>query len=485
LEERTPARIFITQNYPCMRAPLLLLLCCLCCASQVSCAQDPAAVKVGQLLDKYAAYHQLNGAVLVAREGKVIFKKGYGYANFEWDIPNATDTKFRLASVTKQFTAMLILQLSENGKLKLDGKISDYLPDYPKANGSRITIYQLLTHTSGVPNYTSLPDFFQRHARNPYSPKDFLPVFSELPLEFEPGTAYKYSNSGYFILGVIIEQLTGMSYAKALQEYIFKPLHMEQSGYDLSAPLIKKRAAGYRKTIDGYANAPYLDMSLPFSAGALYSTVEDLYLWDQALYKDQLLSAAGKAIYFTPYRDSYACGWVRKPFTLGNTKDTVSAIWHNGSINGFSTIIVRIPESKDLVVLLNNTGNVDVEEITKNILGILCDKTYDMPVKRRAPLLADEPARPAMVTPDTAAYHTYAGKYQLAPEMFITITVENGRIYEQVTGQSRFEIFPESPGKFFMKVVDAQMSFVKDDQGSIDRLILHQYGRDMPAKRID
>lgn len=485
MAEPPPARIFITQNYPSMRSPLLFLLCCLCFAAQISCAQDPDAVKIGQLLDKYAAYDQLNGTVLVAHEGKVIFKKGYGYANFEWDIPNASDTKFRLASVTKQFTAMLILQLSEKGKLKLDGKISDYLPDYPKDNGNRITIYQLLTHTSGVPNYTSLPDFFQRHARNPYSPKDFLPVFSELPLEFEPGSAFKYSNSGYFILGAIIEQVTGMSYAKALQENIFKPIHMDQSGYDQAAPLIKKRAAGYRKTVDGYANAPYLDMSLPFSAGGLYSTVEDLYLWDQALYNDQLLSAAGKAIYFTPYRNGYACGWVRKPFTLGNTKDTISAIWHNGSINGFSTIIVRIPESKDLIVLLNNTGNVDVEDISRNILGILYNKTYDMPVKRRAPLLADESNRPATIDADTAAYRAYAGKYQLAPQLFITITVENGRIYEQVTGQSRFEIFPESPGKFFMKVVDAQMSFVKDEQGSIDRLILHQFGKDMPAKRID
>lgn len=469
-----------------MRAPyLLFLFYCLCGASQISCAQDPAAAKISQLLDKYAAFDQLNGAVLVARDGKIIFKKGYGYANFEWDLPNTTDTKFRLASVTKQFTAMLILQLAEKGKLKLDGKITDYLPDYSRANGSRITVYHLLTHTSGVPNYTSLPDFFQRHARNPYSPKDFIPVFSELPLEFEPGSFYKYSNSGYFILGALVEQVTGLSYARAMQEYIFKPLNMRQSGYDLPTPLIKKRAAGYRKTVDGYANAPYLDMSLPFAAGALYSTVEDLFLWDQALYKDQLLSDATKAIYFTPYRGSYACGWMRRPFTLGNTRDTVSAIWHNGSINGFSTIIVRIPESKDLVVLLNNTGNVDVEAISRNILGILYDKPYDMPVKRRSPLLADDQAPKTAIKPDTLAYRSYTGRYQLAPGVFITITAENGRIYEQVTGQQRFEIFPEAPGKFFMKVVDAQMSFVKDDQGSVDRLILHQFGKDMPAKRIE
>lgn len=468
-----------------MYAPLFFLFCFLCCAAQVSCAQDPAASKISQLLDKYAAFDQLNGSVLVARDGKVIFKKSYGYANIEWEIPNTPDTRFRLASVTKQFTAMLILQLVQKGKLKLDGRITDYLPDYAKANGSRITIYQLLTHTSGVPNYTALPDFFQRHSRNPYSPRDFIPVFSELPLEFEPGTAYKYSNSGYFILGAVIEAVTGLTYARALQDNILTPLQMRQSGYDLPAPIIKKRASGYRKTVDGYANAPYLDMTLPYAAGAMYSTVEDLYLWDQALYKDQLLNTAGKAIYFTPYRDGYACGWVRKPFTLGSSRDTVSAIWHGGSINGFSTIIVRIPESKDLVVLLNNTGNVDVESIARNILGILYNKPYDQPVKRRAPLLAGDSSTKTPVRPDTTAYRSYTGRYQLTPAVFITITVEDGRIYEQVTGQERFEIFPEAPGKFFLKVVDAQMSFVKNEQGNIHQLILHQYGREITAKRVE
>lgn len=470
---------------PRIRPFCLLLLFCLCCSQLTLCAQETTNVKISELLDKYAAYDQFNGAVLVAQQGKVIFKKGYGYANFEWDITNTPDTRFRIGSVTKQFTAMMILQLAEKGKLRLDGKISDYLPYYAKANGGRVTVYHLLTHTSGIPNYTSLPDFFRRYARNPSSPKDFIPVFSELPLEFEPGSAYKYSNSGYFVLGAIIEEVTGLSYARALQDYILKPLNMRNTGYDLADPLIKKRAAGYRKTANGYANAPYLDMSLPYAAGAMYSTVEDLYLWDQALYKDQLLGPESKAIYFQPFLKGYACGWLRRPFSLGRTKDTVSSIWHNGSINGFNSIIVRIPESKDLVVLLNNTGNADLEGIAGNILGILYNKPYEMPVKRVAPLLAEEQAREETAKADTAAYRTYAGKYQLAPAVFITISVEDGRIYEQVSGQERFEIFPESPGKFFLKVVDARMSFVKNEQGNVDQLILHQHGRNMPARRVD
>jgi CubicO group peptidase (beta-lactamase class C family) len=464
---------------------LFMLLCCSCLIQQRSVAQEGAAVKIGDLLDKYAAYDQFNGAVLVAQEGKVIFRKGYGYANFEWDIPNAPDTKFRLGSLTKQFTAMLILQLAEKGKLRLDGKISDYLPWYAKANGGRITVYQLLTHTSGIPNYTGLPDFFQRHSRNPSSPREFIPVFFELPLEFEPGTSYKYSNSGYFVLGAIIEEITGQPYARVLEDNILKPLGMNSTGYDLAGPLIKKRAAGYRKTVNGYVNANYLDMSLPYAAGAMYATVEDLYRWDQALYTGQLLKDSSKALFFRPFLKNYACGWLRSPFTLGNTKDTVSSIWHGGNINGFSTIIVRVPESKDLVVLLNNTGNADLEGITRNILGILYNKPYDMPEKKRAPLLAEDRPRQQDMSQDTAAYRSYVGKYELMPAVFITITVEDGRIYEQVTGQGRYEIFPQSPGKFFMKVVDARMSFVKNEQGNIEKLILHQGGRDLPARKVE
>ncbi|HLL94695.1 MAG TPA: serine hydrolase domain-containing protein, partial [Spirosoma sp.] len=262
-------------------------------------AQDKAK-KLDALVSQYVANGQFNGTVLVGEKGQVVFKKGYGMANMEWKIPNTPDTKFRLGSITKQFTAMLIMQLVEQGKLKLDGKITDYLPDYPKATGDKITIHHLLTHTSGIPSYTGFPKFFENDSRDPYTPEAFTKKFSDLPLEFEPGTKFSYNNSGYFLLGVILEKVTGKSYATVLKESITTPLKLGDTGYDLAGPLIAKRAAGYEKRNGSYVNAPYLDMSLPYAAGSLYSTVEDLYRWDQALYSDMLISAQAKQTMFTP-----------------------------------------------------------------------------------------------------------------------------------------------------------------------------------------
>ncbi len=339
--------------------------------------------KIDKLMHLAHAYGQFNGSVLVAEHGKVIYKKGFGFANMEWNIPNQPDTKFRLGSVTKQFTSMLILQLVQQGKLKLDGKITDYLPDYPKKNGDRITIHHLLTHSSGTPNYTDYPEFFRTMSRNPSTPQDFLKVFADSALLFEPGTRFSYSNSGYFILGVIIETITGKPYEQVLQENIFTPLGMNNSGYDHSGTVLNKRAGAYEKDGPGFINAAYIDMSLPFSAGALYSTVEDLYLWDQALYTDKLLPEKTKALLFKPYIPafdvSYGYGWGVGNAAIGRTTDSVMVIEHGGGINGFNTLISRIPSEKDLVVLLNNTGGTRLGEMSRAIRGILYDKPYDLP----------------------------------------------------------------------------------------------------------
>jgi len=184
-------------------------------------AQDKSK-QIDELLSKYNQYDQFNGSALVAENGKVILKKGYGSANMEWNIPNQPDTKFRLGSITKQFTALLIVKLAEEGKIKLDVPITTYLPDYPKENGDKITINNLLTHTSGIPNYTSAPNFLKEKAKNPYSPADFVKTFSSLPLEFKPGEKFAYSNSGYFLLGYIIEKITGKTYEQYLQEIILR-----------------------------------------------------------------------------------------------------------------------------------------------------------------------------------------------------------------------------------------------------------------------
>lgn len=355
---------------------------------QVAFAQNKAE-KIDQLMSLYSEYNQFNGTVLVAEQGKIIYKKGFGMANMEWNIPNQPDTKHRLGSVSKQFTAMLILQLMEEGKLKLDVPITTYLPDYPKANGDKITIHHLLTHTAGVPNYTSFSNFMKENSRDHYSPADFVKVFADKPLEFNPGEKFAYSNSGYFVLGYIIEKVTNKSYEQCLQERIFTPLKMNNSGYDNSEVILKNRASGYEKNGDSYVNAGFLDMSIPYAAGSLYSTVEDLYLWDQALYTDKLLSAKSRELLFAPHITTggahYGYGW--GVFELPNSTKKLKIVEHSGGINGFNTIISRSLSDKNLIVLLNNTGSAGLSTISKAIRAILYDKPYAMPKKSLASTL--------------------------------------------------------------------------------------------------
>ncbi|NOK21482.1 serine hydrolase [Corallococcus carmarthensis] len=315
--------------------------------------------ELDRLLTQYHQLRQFNGAALVANEKGVILKKAYGSANFEWNVPNTPDTKFRLASVTKQFTAMVILQLVAEGKLKLEDTLVSALPDYRKDTGSRITLAQLLNHTSGIPNYTNAPDFFPKVSRNPYPVADFVKQFASGDLEFEPGSKFAYSNSGYFLLGAIIERATGKTYAQAVQERIFTPLGMKDSGYDVYATVLPKRASGYELAPEGYINAPYLDMSLPYAAGSLYSTVEDLYRWDRALYENKLLPEALKQKMFTPGLENYGFGLSMDPLKLDDGKTELATINHSGGINGFSTRIFRVPAGKEVVILLDNTSRGD------------------------------------------------------------------------------------------------------------------------------
>ncbi len=343
--------------------------------------------KIDELMSLYHQYRQFNGSVLVAEKGEVIYKKGFGFADMEWEIPNDAETKFRLGSITKQFTSMLLMQLVEKGKIKLDDKLSDYLPYYRKDIGEKVTIHHLLTHTSGIPSYTGLPGFFQDVSRDPYPIEEFIKKFCSGDLEFEPGSKYKYNNSGYFLLGAIIKKVTGKTYEETLKENILDPLNMKNTGYDHHNTILPKRAVGYEKGFDGFINAPYLDMSLPYAAGALYSTVEDLYLWDQALYTEKLLSKKYKEIMFTPFLSNYAYGWGVRKIALEGSKDSLTTVAHGGGINGFNTLITRLIDDKHLIVLLNNTGGTNLNEMRQGITNILYDKSYELPKKSIAEVL--------------------------------------------------------------------------------------------------
>jgi CubicO group peptidase (beta-lactamase class C family) len=549
--------------------------------------------KIDQLLQKYNEYSYFNGSALVASNFETIFKKGYGSANFEWNIPNDPTTKFRLGSITKQFTSMLIMQQVEKGTIKLDGKITDYLPYYRKDTGGKVTIEMLLTHTSGIPSYTSREDFSKNLERKFYKPDDFVKEYCSGDFEFEPGSMFAYDNGGYFILGAIIEHVTGLTYEQALQKYIFEPLGMKDTGFDHSETILPKRAAGYERTMTGYVNADFLDMSLPYAAGSLYSTVEDLLIWDKALQTEKLLSKKYMDEIFkgrvNAFGAKYGYGWIIGKRKIGETD--FDMVTHGGGIYGFNTINYIIPQKGIAVVLFSNAGGAPLNEITEKIIDIMNGKEVKMPLQSLARHLneiitdsgidealsqfpqlkaekeifkldekemnklgygylgknkvnealavfklnvqefpksynvydsyaeallkkgekeeaitnykkalelnphnqnsitalknlgvAVEEKKDAEVTEEILKQYT--GKYQIGASFIITVTTNGKQIFTQAVGQPQVEIFPESETRFYLKVVDAQIDFIKEN-GKVVKLILHQGGRDMPANKIE
>jgi CubicO group peptidase (beta-lactamase class C family) len=353
-----------------VRVLLLSLVGQLSCVDAAD-ATDKTSKQIDTLVAQYADCCAFTGTVLVSQHNRVIFKKGYGLANREWKIPNAPNVKFRLGSITKQFTSMLIMQQVAKGSIKLDGLLSDYLPYYRQDTGSKITISQLLKHASGIPSYTDDPKFFGDVSRNEYAVEDFVKRFCSGDLQFEPGTKFHYDNSGYFILGAILEHVSGKTYEALLKEDILVPLGMKDSGYDHHADVLPLRAAGYQQELAGVVNAPYLDMSLPYAAGSLYSTVEDLYKWDQALYADKLLPGDLKQKLFTPNLENYGYGWFIRPIPPGEPGGGQTMISHGGGINGFNTLEQRLVGDHDLIVIFNNTPGASLDEMAKGIRAIL------------------------------------------------------------------------------------------------------------------
>ena len=330
-------------------------------------------VLMDTLLTRYSAFDQFNGAALAAQGDEILFAKGYGEANMEWNIPNTVDTRFRIGSVTKQFTAALILQLAEEGRLDLEAPITAYISNYPAESGNKVTIHHLLTHTSGIPSYTSLPDFFESISRDPYEPLAFLDVFSELPLEFEPGTSWNYSNSGYFLLGAIIEIVTGRSYEDVLRARILDPFGLTNTGYDHYDEILEHRASGYLQTGGEYFNAPYLDNSIPYAAGMMYSTVGDLLKWTRALHHSNVFEKPETLEKMTtPYASDYGYGLGIQEAMIGER--SVLTIRHSGGIHGFSAQLWYMPDEDYTIAVLDNTaGN------SNRIADVMARILYDQP----------------------------------------------------------------------------------------------------------
>jgi CubicO group peptidase (beta-lactamase class C family) len=449
----------------------LITLCLF--AVQYAPAQSPGApaqsarqiaAKVDEYMNAAVRVKRFSGSVLVARDGRPVIGKGYGMANYELGVPNTPQTVFRLGSITKPFTAVAIMMLQERGKLNVNDSVCKHLGECPAA-WRPVTIRHLLTHTSGLPDYGSSPGF-RNLLSLPVTHAGMLERFKDLPQEFAPGEKAVYNNFAYYLLGVIIERASGKTYEDFLGENIFEPLGMTGTGYDSSSRVIRNRAAGYAPQGGALVNAPYIDMSIPYAAGALYSTVEDLLRWEQALYTERLLSRKSLDEMFTPVMEERGYGWtVRKQFDRLTTEK-------DGSINGFNTFLARFPAERVTVIVLGNNAGVSARGISLDLSAIVFGEPYKLPQERRAIAL------------DAKTLGKYVGQYQPPRGSVITVTYENGRLMRQVGQQPKVELFAESETEFFLKDVDVLTTFVTDGQGRVTGMVLHVGGRDTPVPKI-
>ncbi len=326
--------------------------------------------ELDSLMAGYAADGIFSGAVLVADASGVVLEKGYGFANLEWNIPNTPQTRYRVGSISKQFTAALVMKLAEEGALSLDSSLTDVVPWYRADTGSSVTIRQLLNHTSGI-DRSGVPRLIQEHACCPMPLREEVMTYCSGDLEWAPGSKFAYNNAGYLILGAVIEEVTGKTYAEALQEKILTPVGMENTGLDDPSVVLLRRAAGYDITDDGVRLPSFIHATLASSAGGVYSTVGDLYLWDRALESPAILSENSRRQMFTPAMGDYGYGWFIMDMPVGPDHAARAVIRHPGQGDGFRSIFWRIPEDQITIILINNVGKPSLATIAEGILDIL------------------------------------------------------------------------------------------------------------------
>jgi CubicO group peptidase (beta-lactamase class C family) len=548
-----------------MRKTTLLLAFTLLTVLATAQQKDAKQLSSGfdKLLSAQFKADEPGATALIAHNGQVIYKKAYGLADVELSVPMKRDNIFKIGSITKQFTAVVILQLMEQGKLSLQDEITRYIPDYP-TQGNKITIEHLLTHTSGIRNYTSIKDTVGWDRRD-VTPVEMIDYFKNQPMRFAPGTRWEYSNSGYFLLGYIIEKITGRTYAEYLEEHFFTPLQMNNSSYASDTRIIENRVKGYRKNEKGYENAPYLSMTQPYAAGSILSTVGDLFKWHQAIHSHKLIKKETLDKALTKYKladgkeTTYGYGW-----RLGNIYESPT-IWHGGMVYGFITMATYLPKEDVFVAVFSNCESNNIEDVTLKLAAHAIGKPFEYKeISMAAETQQDyegvyesgngqlriisvssnklysqigrgakSPVRPfskdkfffedatrtlelsrggngkidkltatslkgneTWIKTDKPAPSTegiklgekileaYTGLYEIAPEFTVSVTRQQDKLFVQARGQEPFEILAEAENKFFTKVNDAQLEFLKDNAGIVTKAIFRQGGRQTEARKI-
>ncbi|WP_442508497.1 serine hydrolase [Novipirellula sp. SH528] len=435
-------------------------------AAVVSDTETPQQ-KLDQKLDSVDASELPGLSLLVARDGKVIYRRAIGLANLEDSIPVTAKTKFRIGSITKQFTAAAILRLVAENKLALDDTLDQFLPDFPR--GNEITIHQLLNHTSGIPSFTETEKFWQG-VTQPTTESEVIASFSQLPLAFEPGTQFHYNNSGYFLLGYIVGQVSGKSFGDYLQETFFKPLRMTDTGIHSPNLNLEHEAHGYSLEDDEFKPALNWHMSQVDGAGAMYSTVDDLMLWNEAIFAGQVLTSELRKKAFTPYQNSYGYGW-----SIGKHRG-LRTIGHNGGLNGFVSSLIRYPDQNLTVIALHNASPSISEmtpvTVTRKIAELFLDAEMEPPVIHQVD---------TKVTPEILA--RYVGRYDYGAAILV-VTLDDGHLFAQLTGQGKAEIFPSSETEFFWKIVEASVAFQVNAEGLCTGAKHTQNGHTMDVSRL-
>ena len=514
-----------------------------------------------KMLNEQYKPNEPGATVLLAKNGKIVYHKAFGLANMEHRVKMEPDMVFEIGSITKQFTAVSILMLMEQGKLNLDDDITTFIEDYP-THGYHISIHHLLTHTSGIKSYTSMASWMPLW-RKDFTPTEMIDFFKNEPMDFAPGEGYLYNNSAYFILGYIIEKASGQTYEEFVETNIFAPLGMKSSRYGSNSEIIKKRALGYQKK-DTYVNAEYLSLSQPYAAGSIMSTVEDLFIWNSAIRANKLVKQQTINLAVTNYKmnngkkNNYGYGWSLNAINGSPT------IEHSGGIFGYVTNAIYLPAEDVFIAIFSNCDCNDPENVSTKIAAIAIGKpfpeiqdaipvkseelkklvgVYDFEdgstriitiednqlysqrtgstkiklfstnkntfsyensfaaiefvvndkevkafftyrVKKTKGVKTDKPIPTNKeVKLETKVLEQYLGVYEIQPGFDITVTLEDNKLMSQATGQQKFQIFPESETKFFLKAVDAQIEFIANDKGLFDSFMLYQGGQKIPGKK--
>jgi CubicO group peptidase (beta-lactamase class C family) len=386
--------------------------------------------------------------ILVAKKGEIVYKKAFGNANMELNMSIRPDMVFNLASVTKQFTAIAILQLVEQGKISLTDSLQKYIPDYPSKSYT-ITVENLLTHTSGIRDYMQIDYANVYMERWDFKPKQLIDSFKNYALEFEPGTKFSYSNSGYYLLGYIIQIVSGQSYQSYIQDHLLKPIGLAHTYFDSSSIIIPNRVNGYRKEEDVFKNVDYWSPTIEYAAGGLISNVDDLFKWHKGLYSYQILKKETLQKAFVPYQlkdgteTGYGYGWFIK------TSNGIKSIEHEGGIPGFKSNVIYFPAEDIFIATLYNCGTVPIDELTNTISSMSLGKPLQTDVKI-----------------DTKLLDEYVGVYQLTIDTSRTIIMrkEKNQLIAEVSKTEKIQILFQSETEFqFKNLLDANCVFIKEN----------------------